>query len=446
MTVEPSIQETVLETIDNMKNQIIQAVSDLVKIQSVNPSYLGVKVEDVIGGEMRNNEVLRRKLNEMNFHTEMWEVIPKRANLAGTRKGIGGGKSLILFGHIDSVPPGNLDLWKRSPFSGDIAEGKIWGRGSTDQKGSLVAALFAIKAIDNAKLKLKGDLTFMSTIGEETGEGGAEGVIPGGVASAIDSGYRADAAICTEPAPGIWITQPHLLWLRVSVNGKSAHSMLRREIVHSGGRGSEVAVSAIDKGIKMYDALRELERQWGITKKHPLFPPGHFSIGPNIIRAGPSDILTPFIIPDTFTMDCCIWAHPEEDVNAVKEELEHYINAVASCDEWMKDHPPKLEWKLWWAPFKTPEDHPLVKTVSTAVKAVTGEAFTITGCLGVLDCAFVSSRGIPTVAVGVPNEGIVTAHAENEFIKIDDLIKMTKVFALSILDWCRYEKAESSTT
>jgi acetylornithine deacetylase/succinyl-diaminopimelate desuccinylase family protein len=441
MTIDEEARVAVCQAVDDMKDELVQCVSDLVKIPSINPSYLGVNVAEVLGGETRNNKVLEKYLIDMGFNTEMWEIIPQRANLAGTRKGTGNGQSLILFGHIDTVPQGNLDRWSDPPFSGVVADGKIWGRGAMDQKGLLVAGLYAIKAIDRAKVRVQGDLIFLSTIGEETGEGGAEGVTAGGIASALDRGYVADAAICTDPAPWIAITQPHALWLRITVTGKSAHAMFRRDVVHPGGLGTGVAVSAIDKGMKIYSALRELERQWGRTKQHPLLPPGHFSLGPNVIRGGPSDIQTPFLIPDTFTIDYCIWAHPDDDVKDIKQEIESCIMATASWDDWMKDHPPKLEWKLWWTAYTTPEEHPIIASASSAIEAVSGKPATIGAMWAVTDCAFVAAKGIPAICLGVElSDDMMTGHAENEFIRIETLMTMTKVNAMAILDWCGYKK------
>ena len=134
MSIDEEIRTAVCHAIDDLKDELVQCVSDLVKIPSVNPSYLGVKVEDVLGGETRNNKVLEKHLIDMGFHTEMWEVIPHRANLAGTRRGTGKGQSLIVFGHIDTVP-GDIPV--------RIEDNILHGRGSVDAKGPLAAMLSA---------------------------------------------------------------------------------------------------------------------------------------------------------------------------------------------------------------------------------------------------------------------------------------------------------------
>ena len=165
-----------------------------------------------------------------------------------------------------------------------------------------------------------------------------------------------------------------------------------------------------------------------------------FTLGANVVRGGPGEIMTPFIIPDKFTMDYCIWAHPEENVEDVKKEIENCIDAVARMDEWLRDHKPTVEWKLWWPPFNAPQDHPIVQTISNAYETITGKKPILSGCPGVLDTCFLEAHGIPSVSHGAGGLGTDTEHAENEFVEIKDLVRATKVLALATMDWCGYQK------
>ena len=106
-------------------------------------------------------------------------------------KGTGGGKSIILNGHIDVVPVGDEQNWKQDPFSGHIEAGKLYGRGSTDMKGGTVSLLMALEALIALGIRLKGDVIFQSVIEEESG--GA------GTLAAVLRGYQADGAIIPEP-------------------------------------------------------------------------------------------------------------------------------------------------------------------------------------------------------------------------------------------------------
>ncbi len=129
MTLENETRNRVLTTIDGMREDIVCFCSDLVRIPSITPTYLGVDVEEVLGGETRVSEFVAPVLESMGFQNDLWEEAPKRANLVGKLEGSGGGKSLILSGHVDVVPTPNPEKWTDPPFSGVVKDDRIWGRG-----------------------------------------------------------------------------------------------------------------------------------------------------------------------------------------------------------------------------------------------------------------------------------------------------------------------------
>jgi acetylornithine deacetylase/succinyl-diaminopimelate desuccinylase family protein len=438
MVVDNTVRNEVLNKIDDMRNEIVKSLSDLVKIQSVNPLYPGVTAESVLGGEKRCNEFLKPIMEGFGCKTDMFEKAPQRTNLVGVLKGVGGGRSLILNGHIDTVPLGRKEDWKwNDPLSGKVEDGKIYGRGSTDMKGGIVGMIKAIEAITRAGYRLKGDVTLESVVGEEVMSSGL------GVEAAIERGYKADAAIVTEPSgPPIRLAivpvTPGLWWMSVTVDGKPVHTSVRDELIRAGGRGSEVGVNAIEKGIKILQALQELEQQWGIEKKHPLFSPGHFTIHPGVIQGGPFGVMVPFIVSEFCTIEYAIWHHPEESAEAVKKEIEDYVKGAANLDPWLKIHPPRFEWKLWWPPYNVDVNHPICKTMANAHESATGNPAQFHGFAAVCDAAFLNKHGIPAIVYG-PGD-IITAHASNEYVEINELISATKTYALSALDWCSYTK------
>lgn len=431
MVIEDLVRDSVLKVIDGMESRIASFCSELVRIQSVNPGFPGIVPEEVLGGEKECNQFLASKLEELGFKIDLFDVIPKRTNLVGTLRGKGSGRSLILNGHIDTVPFYEPNKWKwGDPISGKIEDGKVYGRGAMDMKGGIVAMISAVQAILEAGFTLKGDLLVESVIGEETMEHEA------GTTATILRGYKADAAIIPEPMPDVSPMHGGWLWLNISIEGKPTHHLFRYELIRAGGRGSEVGVSAIDKGIKILNAMQELEREWGITKKHPLLPLGHSTIGPDVLRGGPKDLLIPSMIPEFCTIDYSVWYPPQFTVEEIKKEIEDYIRLISATDSWLKDHPPKVEWKLHWPPYSIPIDHPIVKTVAESYEKTHGKPARITGTVGACDAAFLTRMGIPTVIHG-PGD-IPAAHAYDEYVSIDDLTASTKTIALSALDWCGY--------
>ena len=434
MAVDNLVKTQVLKKIDEMKDEIVDTVSKAVRIQSVNPLYPGVESKTVLGGEKRCNEFLKPIMEGFGCKTDMFEKAPQRTNLVGTLKGTGGGRSLILNGHIDTVPLGRSEDWKwNDPLSGKIEDGRIYGRGSTDMKGGVVGMIKAVQAITKLGYHLKGDVMIESVVGEEVMSSGL------GVEATVEKGYRADAAIVTEPSgPPIRLAvvpvTPGLWWMSVTVDGKPVHTSVRDELIRAGGRGSEVGVNAVEKGVKILQALLELEQQWGIEKKHPLFSPGHFTIHPGVIQGGPFGVMVPFIVSEFCTIEYAVWHHPEESAESVKKEIEEYVKCVAQLDPWLREHPPRFEWKLWWPPYNVDVNHPICKTVANAHEAATGKPAQFHGYPCVCDAAFLNKHGIPAIAYG-PGD-LITGHAIDEYVSIEELITATKTYALAALDWC----------
>ncbi|NJD18992.1 MAG: M20/M25/M40 family metallo-hydrolase, partial [Gemmatimonadetes bacterium] len=142
--------------------------------------------------------------------------------VVGTLPGSGGGRSLILDGHVDVVPPGDEALWTHPPFTGVVVDGRLYGRGSVDMKGQLVAGLFALDALRRACVTPRGDVHLLGVVGEE--DGGT------GTLASILRGYTADGAVVMEPT-GLAVApaQAGCLNFRVRIPGKAAHGAVREE-------------------------------------------------------------------------------------------------------------------------------------------------------------------------------------------------------------------------
>ena len=435
-----SQKQKVVQIVDGIRDDIVKTTSELIRIRSVNPGYPGVDYEKELGGETEANKYLAELYKHLGLEVDMWAEAANRENLVGRWKGAGGGRSLIYNGHIDTVPPGLPESWTgEDPFSGDVSNGRVYGRGSCDMKGPLVAQMMGIKAIQQAGLRLKGDLLLESTVGEENMDGAALGA-----GATVKRGYKADAAVVAEPsAPphplAVIPVSPGLWWVSLTVEGKTSHAAMRAETFRAGGRGAEVAVDAIEKGVFLLDAIRKLEDHWGQSKKHPLFKPGHFSMLPGVISGASHGVRVPFFISEYCTIEYCIWHHPDEDPKAVRKEFEDYINSACQLDAWLREHPPKLDWKVNWPPYSVPEDHPICQAVARAhEEAAVGSRFEgparFCGFYAVCDAAFLNADGVPAIVYGPGN--LIHAHAPDEHIEIDELVVATKAYALAAMDWC----------
>jgi len=430
--IDAKVKKDVLEAVDGLKDELVKLVSDTVQIPSVNPYYSGEVYEETVGGETKVAEFVKPVMESIGLKTDMWEEEKRRANVVGVLKGTGGGKSLIFNGHTDVVPPAPLDEWTEAePWSGKIADGKVWGRGACDMKGGNAAAIIGLKALLKAGYKPKGDVIIEQVVGEEMMNTEA------GTGATIKRGYKADAAIVVEPSGppyrlAVVPASPGILYMRVTITGKAVHASMRDEIMRPGGAGAKVGVSSIDKAMIIYEGLRQLEQEWGQTKTHPMYPrPGHFTIHPGVITGGP---MGPFVISHESTIEYCVWHPPQETDEPVKKEVEDHIHRWAQTDPWLREHPPKVEWILWWPPFDVPADAPICQCVATAYQATRNEPARFHGFVAVDDAAFLNRAGIPAVTIGPGS--ITVAHAPNEHVEIPELVDSAKIYALSIVEWC----------
>lgn len=438
-------QEThdrVLAAVDALEDDLVATLSEVISIPSVNPKYPGQVYDDVVGLEGRVSRLVGEIYEDAGADVEYWAVEKGRDNAVGTLKGTGGGRSLILNGHVDVVPPGNPDRWTSGdPFSGRVDGDRVWGRGASDMKAGLVAQAFAVKALQRAGVALRGDLIVEAVVGEEVMDHEC------GVTSTIEHGYRADAAVVAEPSGptnlGVIPVTPGLLWFSVTVQGKATHSSMRGQTIRAGGGGSAVGVNAIDKGMLVFQAMQRLEEEWAFTKTHPLFAPGHFTIHPGVVQGGPHGVLVPFILSEYMTIEYCIWYPPQDDPEHVKAEVEAQIRAIAQTDGWLREHPPVVEWKLNW-PANDPGEaaSAITGAVAAAHERVSGQTAyqgppPVAGFCAVEDCSFLTAAGIPAISYG-PGD-LRVAHADDEYCLIDEVRLATRTYAALALDWCGAE-------
>jgi len=434
--IDAKVRTNVLKAVDSLKDELVQLVCDTVRIPSCTSMLEGSGSSDTtveMSGETRVNHAFKPVMESCGLETDLWEVQKGRANLVGIWRGKERGRSLLLNGHVDVVPPGPIEKWTvAGPWSGEIIAGKIYGRGSTDMKGGLAAAVFAMKALLKAGYRPKGDVFIQSVVGEETMETSA------GTGAALERGYGADAAIvCETSSPpqrfSINIASPGLVLMQVKVKGKAAHISMRSELIRPGGMGAAVGVSAIDKVFLIYQALLKLEEEWGQTKRHPAFTrPGQFVLYPEVIQGG--DLIAASI-PEECYMIYIIWHPPQDTAESVAEEIKTHIARFTQTDPWLRENPPEVYAPLFsWPPFETSPEEPICKAAAAASEALFNRPAVLYGSAYTSDASFIRQAGIPTVVMGPGTPGV--AHGFNEYVEIQDLLDAAKLYAMTIVEWC----------
>ncbi len=395
-----------------------------------------VRVPSVTGQEGAVGEAVECAFRERVLEVDVWEATPSemghyldhvggqdsyedRPNVAGIRRGKGGGSSILLNAHTDTVAAGDPDTWKHDPFSGIVEGDLLYGRGSCDMKGGLVTYLVALDALSDLGITLGGDVTVAATVGEENGGLGA--------LSAVLRGYGADAALITEPTRLALVpAQGGSLVFRLTLAGRSAHAAVRDE-----------GVSALEKFVPIFEDLRELERERNEALSHPLYDgvSNKVPINIGVVRAGN----WASTVPESLVAEGRIGLIPGEEVEPFRELVADRIAAVAGRDPWLREHPPTLEWfGGQFAPAEVPTEAPICEAVKRAHELATGERPSVVGVPYGADMRlFVRFGGMPCVMYGAGD--VKVAHAPDEHISVTDLLTATTTVACLLADWCGAE-------
>ncbi|MGD6874122.1 peptidase [Sutcliffiella horikoshii] len=392
-----------------------------------------IQERSIQGRESSAQAVVVEACRELGLEIDIWEPDIKEMsaheNFVSTRdnfedspnvvaiwRGTGGGHSIILNGHIDVVPEGDMLQWDCDPYEGKVQDGKVYGRGSTDMKGGNVSLLLAINALKSIGVKLKGDVIFQSVIEEESG--GA------GTLASILRGYSADAVLIPEPTNmKIFPKQQGSMWFRLKVKGKSAHGGTRYE-----------GVSALEKSVVVMDKIKELETLRNNRVNDPLYKgiPIPLPINLGKIEGGN----WPSSVPDLVVLEGRIGVGPEETLEDVKQELAASLHSLKEVDTWFETHPVELEWfGAQWVPGTVEVTHPFVKVIDHAYKEVVGKSAIVEASpWGTDGGLFTQLCNIPTVVFGPGTTEV--AHYPNEYISIDQMMNAAEVIALVLMDWC----------
>ena len=360
-----------------MPSELTALVADLVAIDSVNPSLVPGGA-----GEARIAAFVVEWAREQGLETEVLEETPGRPSVLVRARGTGGGRTLLLCGHLDTVNVEGMDRPHEPRVEGD----RLHGRGGYDMKAGLAAALVAAR--DAAALGLAGDVVVAAVADEEHASLGVQ--------EALRS-VRADAAIVTEPTElEIAVAHKGFVWAEITVTGRSAH-----------GSRPHLGTDAI---AKMGRVLTELEAfdEALAAREHPLL--GRGSVHASVIRGG--------VELSSYPAECVLGLErrtlPGETAEDVERELAALLDRCRAADPALEAEQRTL---LVREPFEIDQDAELVGLVRTTAGAELPAAPRVGGASYWADAAFIAAAGIPTVMFGPGGEG---AHAIEEWVSLAD--------------------------
>lgn len=337
-----------------------------------------------------------------------------RPNVVGTWKGTGGGRSLILNGHVDTVPVGDVSRWDHDPFGAEQVEDRIYARGASDMKGGLLACAKALEALQAAGVTLRGDVICQSAVNEEHSGNGT--------LACVARGYTADAAICADSGLMLKTETSGGIYWEIRVRGRAVHTGAR-------WRGGELyGVSAIEKAAVLINALCERERFENRDGKR-------LSLGVGLISGGTYT---------TTTAESCVikggvyysaaMGTGAEGIRRVKDLLRDVIREASEKDPWLAEHRPEISFPHYDDAYVYPEGHELLPLMRAAGEDTLGRTLA-TGPMSACDARHLGNQGgIPCVICG-PGSGPV--HAPNEYTKTGPYLDFIKFLAVTVYRWCR---------
>ena len=369
--------------------------AQLVAIESINPDIVAGG-----SGELEVGRFVAEWCERAGLETTLSELAPGRANVVAVAHGTGGGRSLMLNAHMDTVGVAGMT----APFEPRVADGRLYGRGSYDMKGSLAACMLATAG---AKRRgLRGDVILTAVADEEFASVGTE---------AVAASIRADAAIVTEPTElQLAVAHRGFVHLEVEVHGRAAH-----------GSRPHLGIDAIAKMGRVLVGIEELDRRLRATPTHPYVGSG--SVHASLIEGGQEF--------SSYPARCLLQAErrtiPGETAALAEQELGEI---VASAGEGDPDFSATLRAPISREPFEVAEDAEIVLAVRRQAAAVLGAEPELVGVSFWADSALLAAAGIPTVLFGPLGEG---AHAEVEWVEVASLEPCVEIYVGVAAEFCR---------
>lgn len=379
------------------RQYLIQTLTDLVKINSVNPSLVSDGA-----GETEIARYTADSLTSIGLEVAVHEPEPGRPSVVGRLSDARGGPSLMLNAHYDTVGVEGM----AEPFSATIRAGRLYGRGAYDMKGSLAACMAAAKSLIDRATPLSGELLIAAVADEEYASLGTADLL---------ERYHIDGAIVTEPtALDICLAHKGFVWLEVETIGRAAH-------------GSRFDLG-LDANMRMGRFLAQLD----LLEQALRARPGHRLVGPPSLHAA---MISGGTELSAYAASCRLQIErrtvPGENLDQVVAEIQSTIDQLAQEDSTFKA---KVKPYFVREPFEVSPEKPLVQHLNQAATKVLGRSPALIGDTPWMDSALLAAAGVETVVYGPTGGG---AHSHEEWVDLDSLETLAEILARTVQAYCR---------
>ena len=377
------------------EEEITNLAQELIKIPS-----------DETAGEKEVCEYLESYLKSLGMKVRLQEVLPNRPNIIAEVIGDEVGKSIMFNGHVDTVPVGDIKKWSMDPYSAIIKDNKLFGRGSTDMKGSIASMIIAMKFIMNNVKKFNGKIIFTGVMAEETTGLGTQKI--------VEENIKADMAVVGEPSDEkIYRAHKGTMWFNLSTYGKLEHS----------SESNSESNNAIINMMKLIMEINEISKELETIENNLV---GHPSINIGLIDGGTKQNM----IADSCRISIDRRTLPEEKTDEILDKLRIRLDGLRSLDDRLTFD---LEIDTIREAVEVAESEQIVQEVKNALNKVINKNPTISGMKATTDMSILVNQGnIPSVIYG---PGFIKqAHTVDEFIEVKRLVESSQVYAEILLN------------
>lgn len=377
-------------------DHLVRTLGQLVRINSINPAFSGGSTD-----ERHVAGYVRAAMDALGMETHAHEPAPGRVSIVGRLRGTGGGPSLLLYAHHDTVGIEGMP----DPWSAEVRDGRMYGRGAYDMKCGLAACLSAVKAIVDSGRPLAGDLLIVSVADEEEASLGMMEVL---------RHHTADAAVVTEPTElAMVVAHKGFCWIEVETEGRAAH-----------GSGYQVGIDANMRMGRVLARLEALGARLVASDPHPV-------VGPPSLHAAMLQGGTGW---STYAARCVLRVERrtvpgDTDADALAQ-VQAIVDALAAEDDTFRATVrPVLSRPAWEARA----DSVITAVVAKAAKGVLGRAPVRTGAPYWMDTSLLGAAGIDAVVIGPAGEG---AHAAVEWVDLESVRQTAEILVHTARAFC----------
>lgn len=427
------VAEAVRAQVDRRRAETVGFLQELIRLTPQGEAAVQAHVARALTAAGCSVETLRYRPDDVTMKDEFAAAQQmareERASIVARLRGTGGGRSVIFFAHPDGEPVKNTEAWTRDPFKGEVADGRLYGWGVSDDLSGVAMFVQAMHAVVASGARPRGDIIVASTPSKRHARG---------VAAVLHAGHVADAAVYLHPAEsGVGMREikafaSGLLEFRVTVRGREPDT---REPSHTAF--AHQAVNPIDKAWVVYRALQALGEARAKRVHHPALDAAvgrSTNLLVSQIHCGDSARYSR--IQPHCVLGCTLAFPPPETLGQVQAEIEACLREAAASDPWLREHPPQVEFLAGVTGAEVKTEHPLYRLTAAAIVAATGQQPYVNAMHTSSDIRVpMVQKGIPTVGLGPLGGDLSQNGRTDEWVDVEDYLRGVKVAASIMVGW-----------